>query len=233
MTFRAICACIAALASIGFVAPAAAAPFDDALAAFDKGDYATAIQLFRPLAEQGRASVQYNLGVMYAHGLGAKQDYAEAAKWYRLAADQGDAEGRVDLGGLYYNGQGVAQDYAEAARWFRLAAGQGSPLAQFDLGGLSESGLSVPQDLAAAANWYRQAADQGYGLAQLNLGMFYLAGEGGLPNDRVRAFMWTSLAAAAGEPDAPHWRDIIAKTMTPDELDAAQKLIADWKPARH
>ena len=81
MKLKLVRLCAAAVLSLSLVAPAVADSFDDALAAFDKGDYATALRLFRPFAEQGRASVQYNLGAMYANGLGTKQDYAEAASW--------------------------------------------------------------------------------------------------------------------------------------------------------
>ena len=69
--------------------PAVAGPFEDADAAFDKGDYATAMRLWRPLADQGNAAAQYNLGLMYEQGQGVPQDYAAAVSWYRKAADQG------------------------------------------------------------------------------------------------------------------------------------------------
>jgi TPR repeat protein len=65
-----------------------------------------------PIAEQGDASAQYNLGVMYANGYGVPQDYAEAVRWYRLAAGQGNAKAQYNLGLMYYNGEGVPQDYA-------------------------------------------------------------------------------------------------------------------------
>ena len=40
------------------------------------------------LAEQGNATAQYNLGVMYHGGGGVPENYVEAVKWYRLAAEQ-------------------------------------------------------------------------------------------------------------------------------------------------
>ena len=67
-------------------------------AAYDRGDYATALKEFRPLAEQGNADAQFNLGFMYENGLGVPQDYAEAVKWYRNAAEQGYAQGQANLG---------------------------------------------------------------------------------------------------------------------------------------
>ena len=51
---------------------AAAGPVEDAVAAYDRGDYAAALRLFRPLAEQGNVAAQYGLGVFYRDGSGAK-----------------------------------------------------------------------------------------------------------------------------------------------------------------
>ncbi len=62
---------------LGLTAPAWAA-WDEAVAAYQRGDYATALREFRPLAEQGNAGAQHNLGVMYYNGHGVPQDYAEA-----------------------------------------------------------------------------------------------------------------------------------------------------------
>jgi V8-like Glu-specific endopeptidase len=99
--------------------------FDDALAAYQKGDYAIALQLFRALADDGREDAQYNLGFMYFSGKGVAQDYAEAANWYRLAADQGFARSQYALGSMYFNGWGVRQDYILAFMWFDLSAAHG------------------------------------------------------------------------------------------------------------
>jgi hypothetical protein len=65
--------------------------FEDAIAAYRRKDYATALSLFRSLAEQGDPHAQYNLAVRYERGGGVAQNYAEAAKWYGLAAKRGDA----------------------------------------------------------------------------------------------------------------------------------------------
>jgi TPR repeat protein len=104
---------------------ARADPFGDGVAAYDRGDYATAQRLWRPLAEQGDGLAQSNLARMYAKGEGVSQDYREAAKWYQLAAEQGLASAQSSLGLMYATGTGVPQDYGEAAKWCRLAAEQG------------------------------------------------------------------------------------------------------------
>jgi len=76
--------------SICLIAPALAGSFKDGVAAYDRKDYAAALWIFRPLAEQGNASAQNNLGVMYAIGNGLPLDYVEAYKWANLAAAQGN-----------------------------------------------------------------------------------------------------------------------------------------------
>ncbi len=93
--------------------------------AYVAGDYATAIRLYRPLAEQGHPGAQSSLGLMYRKGQGVAQDYAQAVKWYSKAAEQGQANAQSRLGFMYYNGDGVAQDYAEAHKWYNIAGANG------------------------------------------------------------------------------------------------------------
>jgi hypothetical protein len=135
--------------------------FDDAVAAHKRQDYATAFALMRPLADQGVAKAQYDLGFMYAEGQGVAQDYAEAARWYRLAADQGHVAAQTNLGFMYNHGQGVAQNYAEAMKWYRLAADQGHVTAQYNLGVMYAEGRGVAQDYVQAYMWFYLAAAQG------------------------------------------------------------------------
>ena len=135
--------------------------FDKGLAAAQSGDYATALQEWRPLAEQGNALAQYNLGFMYDNGYGVPQDYVEAVKWYRLAAEQGNAEAQASLGFMYKSGYGVPQDYAEAAKWYRLAAEQGNARAQTNLGFMYANGYGVPQDSVMAHRWFNIASANG------------------------------------------------------------------------
>jgi TPR repeat protein len=147
--------------SIGATQIAGAVDFDKGLTAALSGDYAAALQEFRPLAEQGNASAQYSLGVMYDNGHGVPQDYAEAATWYRRAAEQGHASAQYNLGIAYDNGRGVSQNYAEAATWYRKAAEQGDARAQNNLGFMYGAGQGVPQDYVQAHMWFNLSASQG------------------------------------------------------------------------
>ena len=80
--------------SLSLAAPVLAGPFEDGDAAYQNGDYATAMRLWQPLAEQGDAIVQFRLGLLYYWGHGvlqdSVQDYVEAHKWFNLAAARGN-----------------------------------------------------------------------------------------------------------------------------------------------
>jgi uncharacterized protein len=228
----------ASLMVMAIVGAAIAGPLEDGLAAANRGEYATAYRLWRPLADQGDAQAQDLLGLMYFKGDYVQQDYAQAMKWYRLAADQAHADAQNNLGLMYEAGQGVPQNYAEAMKWYRLAADQGNADAQYNLGLMYDFGKHVPQDYAEAAIWYRKAADQGQPDAQNNLGQKYRKGEG-VPQDYVQAHMWLNLAASRyrasekeGRENAVNGRDFVASKMTPSQIAEAQKLAREWKPRK-
>ncbi len=102
---------------------AGAGQLEDGVAAHDRGDYATAVTLWRPLADRGDAHAQFLLGTMYENGKGVSQDYSEAMKLYRLAANyQGYAAPLYALGSMYAKGRGVAQDNVHAYIWYSIAA---------------------------------------------------------------------------------------------------------------
>ena len=107
------------------VAPVCADDLQEGEDAYEQGDYKTAFEKLKPLAEQGYAGVQFNLGVMYANGRGVTQDYKEAVKWYRLSAEQGFASAQYNLGLMYDNGQGVTQDYVLTHMWSNIAGANG------------------------------------------------------------------------------------------------------------
>jgi uncharacterized protein len=83
------------------------ADFQKGWDAVQRGDYATALKEWTPLAEQGDADAQYNLGVMYQNGQGVLQNYKTAAKWFTLAAEQFHANAQYNVGVMYENGKGV------------------------------------------------------------------------------------------------------------------------------
>lgn len=151
----------AVVLSILCLAVPAWADFQAGMEANDREDYATALREWRPLAEQGDALAQYNLGVLYRKGRGVPQDDVQARKWYAKAAAQGQAKAQFNLGTLYFNGEGGSKDYQQALRWFRLAADQGEALAQTKIAIMYDDGQGVPHDRVQAYKWYSLAATSG------------------------------------------------------------------------
>jgi TPR repeat protein len=105
--------------------PAVAGPFEDGSNAWDRGDFASAMRLLRPLADRGDPRAQNRVGVMYQRGWGVPLDYADAVSWFRQAANQGDADAQSNLAFMYLYGRGVSRDYIRAHMWFSLAASGG------------------------------------------------------------------------------------------------------------
>ena len=113
------------VALLAFAALLSAADFSTGLAAYNKGDYASALKEWRPLADQGVAAAQFNLGLMYYDGHGVPLDYAEAANWFTKASEQGYAKAQYNLGAMYGVGKGVKRDYVQAYKWLNLCAANG------------------------------------------------------------------------------------------------------------
>jgi TPR repeat protein len=152
---------IAVVLSIGCLAVPAWADYKAGEDAYHRGDFAAALREWRPLAEQGDALAQYNLGVLYRKGRGVPQDDVQARQWYEKAAAQGQAKAQYNLGTLFLNGGGVPKDYQQALRWFRMAADQGEAVAQTKIGIMYDDGQGVPHDVVQAHKWYNLAATNG------------------------------------------------------------------------
>lgn len=134
-------------------ATAAQGTLEDGLTAYRGGDYGKAVELWRPLAENGDPIAQYRLGALYAEGKGVVRDDATAMMWFQRSADQGNAEAQYNVGASYAEGLGVARDDGQAAKWFRRAAEQGMAFAQINLGLLYAAGRGVPQNNVEAMKW--------------------------------------------------------------------------------
>ena len=162
----------------------------------------------------------------YQKGLAAYKsgDYATALREWKPLAKQRDADVQFNLSFMYDHGEGIPRDYKTAVKWYRLAAVQSYASAQSNLGLMYDNGRGVPQDYMTAVKWYRLAAEQGDADAQNNLGQMYDNGTGVL-QDYVRVNMWFNIAAISGKSrNVSKNRDIIAKRMTPSQLEKAQDL---------
>jgi TPR repeat protein len=140
------------VSTAGVAAPAIAGPLEEGLAAYERFDFATALTVLEPLAEQGNVEAQLRLGLMYHKGLGVRSDNVKASKWLRLAADQDNAQAQFVL---------WRTDYAEAFKLLLRSADHGYGYAQDYLGDMYALGHGVPVDNVQAYFWHDRAAAQG------------------------------------------------------------------------
>lgn len=247
----------ALLMQLAVAATAMAGPYEDAQAAYGKGDFATALKLYRPLAQRGDARAQDAIGGMYERGEGGlPKDTAEALQWFKMAenerlalkayndadyatasrifrplADRGQILAEYLVGLMYANGQGLPQDFAEAMKWHRKAAVQGEAKAQFSVGVMYFKGLGTPTNHAEAFKWYRRAANQGDPTAQYNLGAMYDKGEV-VQRDPVTALVFYDLAAVHAIKGAITAKARLKKSLSAAQVAEADKRVLAWRPKR-
>ena len=115
----------------------------------------------RKSAEEGDASAQNRLGLLYDEGNGVPQDPIQSKEWFEKAAMQGHAGAQLNLGTLYLEGKGAPQSAQMALVWFSRAAEQEDGLAFAKLGWMYERGRGVLQDFIQAYMWYNLGAARG------------------------------------------------------------------------
>ena len=104
-----------------------------------------------------------------------------------------------------------------------MAAEQGVTDAQLRLGLMYQMGQGVRQNYNESGKWFRNAAEQGDADGQLLLGLANWSGRG-VAQDPVRAYMWVNIAVANGSHEALKERDVMAKKMTPKQMEQAEEL---------
>ncbi|WP_373505630.1 tetratricopeptide repeat protein [Aestuariivirga sp.] len=180
--------------------------YKDGMAAFRNEDYAAALSLLMPYAKDGDAEAAYLLGEMFGP---------------RSWGQKGE------------NRNGVEQDNAQAIYWWGEAAKAGNSNAQMKLGWWLLKGRDVvKQDEAAGMNWLLMAANQGEPQAQYEVGIGYWKGRGVKP-DPIAAYMWLELCSTEpGFENAAEYRDEVAKTMTPEQVNQAKLMVQAFAPKR-
>jgi len=123
-------------------------------AAFEAGDTATALQAWRPLANEGEPNMQSNV----ANLLNSAGEVEAALELWSKAAEKGNRQAQYSIGTLYSQGRGVEQSYSQAATWWRKAATRCNVPAQYNLGLLYYYGDGVQRDMEKAYIWFTRAA---------------------------------------------------------------------------
>ena len=116
------------------------------VAAWERGDYETAVSEWRGPAGAGDADAQFNMGQAYRLGRGVDQNTRQAEVYYAKAAAQGHVKAADNLGLLLFqNGR-----REEAMPYIVDAAGRGDPRSQYLLGIAHFNGDLVERDWVRA-----------------------------------------------------------------------------------
>lgn len=153
------------LMALALASPAAAQSVRAGIEAWQKGDNARAVAIWRPLAAKGDADALFNMGQAHKLGRGVPLDLGRAQGFYQRAAEKGHAEAQASLGLLLFqNGNRSA-----ALRWLKPAAESGEPRAQLIYGTALFNGDGMPADLVRAYALVSRAAAQGLEPARTTL----------------------------------------------------------------
>ncbi|MDP9424203.1 MAG: SPOR domain-containing protein [Pseudomonadota bacterium] len=203
--------------------PAAAQSVRAGIEAWQKGDTAGAVAIWRPLAEAGDADAAFNLGQAYRLGKGVVIDLAQAQNWLERAARKGHVDAQTTLGLLLFqNGNRVG-----AMRWLNLAAEAGEPRALLMVGTALYNGDGVPEDQVKAYAYVSRAAAQGLAPAQATLADM----DAVMPlEQRKKGVALAQQMAATQKPASPRAPSAKTATAKPAQKPAAQKP-ATPKPA--
>ncbi len=153
---------------------------------------ALGIDFFRRSAALGYGPAQIALGYYYENGTSIARDPAQALDLYRKAAQQGDPLAGWLAGRIYFLGTGMPRDLDAAQKWFKIAANQNNAYGAYYLGR-----LMADRDITRAPKLYKIAADQGLPQGQYFYAKALRDGHG-IPQDRVTAYIWYTIAADAG-----------------------------------
>lgn len=170
----------------------------DADAAYAKGDYQTAYEIWLTLADKG-SYAQYSLGRLYANGQGVAQSDSTARDWWQKSMR--DIEQSRVLLSILPEPSDPQYTYATLHEKWQPAATAGDADAQYKLAFLYLTGIGVPRDRNEALNWLEKAAAQNHAAAQYQLGRLYDSLNSSFRNP-VKAHEWWEKASALGNADA-------------------------------
>lgn len=122
-----------------------------------------------------------------------------------------------------------AGKFEQAMAEFWPAARSGNADAEELIGVMYAMGQGVERDDQRAFEWYLRAAMKGHAGAQSGIGWYYEVGRGLPAVDLVRAYMWYTLSAIGGDPDAAISLEEVVKKMTKAEIEKAHILVDDYK----
>ena len=230
-TLATICLTLAVL--LGSAGVSWGSDLQEGKSAYFNDNYLLALALLTPHADKGSMFAQITLALIFSKGgHGVSKNDVKAAKYYELAANQGFLNAQYYTAANYHVGRGVLQDFKAAEYWYTKCAEQKSVtekppmplvLCRHFLAVMYYKGTEIARNYLKAKFWLLKAVELGAHSSMLNLGVMYAKGEGVI-QDHVSAHMWFNLASSKGAKGADKYRDQIAKSMTPADISAAQRL---------
>lgn len=144
-------------ASLVWAAPASAQNVKAGIDAWQRGDYAGAVAIWRPLAEAGDPDASFNMGQAYRLGRGVLVDLGTAQTWLEQAARKDHVDAQTTLGLLLFqNG-----NQAEGLKWLKMGSEKGDPRAMLVYGTALFNGDGVAQDPVLGYAYVSRSAAQG------------------------------------------------------------------------
>ena len=156
---------VAAALLIATAGPLQAQSVKAGIDAWQRSDYAGAVNIWRPLAEKGDADAEFNLGQAYRLGRGVATNLSAAKTWFERAANQGHLDAETTLGLLLFQNN----EQADGLKWLKKAAERGEPRALLVYGTALVNGDSVTQDPVLGYAYVSRAASQGLAPAKETL----------------------------------------------------------------
>ena len=144
-------------ASLVWAAPLSAQSVRAGINAWQKGDYVSAVAIWRPLAEAGDPDAAFNMGQAYRLGRGVLVDLGTAQTWLERAAQKDHVDAQTTLGLLLFqNG-----NQAEGLKWLKKGSEKGDPRAMLVYGTALFNGDGVAQDPVLGYAYVSRSAAQG------------------------------------------------------------------------
>jgi TPR repeat protein len=191
----------------------------------EQKDRVLALNWYKRAADTGDDRAMAALGVIYQDPENPQQNVLQAVEWFTKAAKLGNASAAYNLGVIYTKGrekgQGPKKNTQTAEKWFKQAAEGGHLDAQYNLGVM----YLDRGEISEAAKWFKSAAGRAEPQAQFILATMYAAGDG-VEKNLVEALAWHDLAAQKGAGNL-ELRRYLAEAMTPQQIDQAEKLVAE------
>ncbi len=202
-------------------------PAKAAMEAFQSGRHAKAVELAKPLAEQGNAEALYLLGFASESGQGIEASKEKALEYYRKAAE-GKHKDAVYRMSFMLLASEKEEERDQARQALETAAKDDPAVAARILGEAYLRGLLSPApDPDKAVFWWKRAADAGDILSVLLIARFY-EGQFGFPELKDIKESLANYAKAAGLGNAGAMAALGSRLLSGDEKNRDEAKGREW-----